>query len=119
MAFKRSGVRLPLAPPKSRSNKNGCSFRVQYRSLNTCRGCRARAASRRNRFLSIIVASSAPARTQAAQARGDEAQIVEDACEALTTAERAVERRHGAGEARIVVAHPGAQHQTVQQRQSL
>ena len=60
-----------------------------------------------DRFLVGVVATAAPARAQAARGGGNPEQIVEKARPALSARERAVERGHGAGEAGIVIVHPG------------
>ena len=72
---------------------------------------------RRDRLLVRI--PPPPSRARPADALGDRAQVVEEAGPALPPRERAVERGHGLGMARIVVADEGAQHAGEQHGESL
>jgi len=67
----------------------------------------------------MLVGAATPARAGAADAFRNAQEIVEQACEALAAAERAIERRHGAGVARIVVIDPGAHHRGEQHGEAL
>jgi hypothetical protein len=58
------------------------------------------------------VTPPAPAGAQPADARGDVAQIVEQASEALTACKRPVERRYSPRKPRILVMNPRAENRT-------
>jgi hypothetical protein len=89
-----------------RSRPDNYNLRHAPRALHLCGG----------RSLGILGASPPP-RSHPAKARGDVAQVVEQAGKALAAVERAIERRHGAGNAGIfVIVNPGAQDRTEQQR---
>jgi hypothetical protein len=57
--------------------------------------------------------------TQPAEARRNAAEIVEEARDALSARERAIQRGHGAWEPGVVVMNPSAQHRREQHREPL
>src|ERR1700678_512900 len=74
--------------------------------LHACRSSFRKGQLRCGGFLGIVFVAGAPPRPQAADPRGDVAEIVEEADKALTARERTIERRHGACLARVFIGDP-------------